>query len=93
VVVVAHRLQVEQQRLPSLHAQRRGAEQRGFHAMGKAVAQHTPRTAACRTALLFVIADIVIEKALDLLGRSQPAERAQFTSVESVCRCFSSQNR
>jgi len=93
VVVIANRFEIEQERLESLNSQGSGAEQSAFEAMLHAVAQDAARAAAGGASFFLVVTPAVIEKALDLLGRSQPAERAQFTSVESVCRCFSSQNR
>src|SRR5262245_22721702 len=93
MVVIANRFEIEQERLESQHSQSSGAEQSAFEALRQSVAQYAAWAAAGGASLLLVVTHAVIEKALDLLGRSQPAERTQFTSIESVCRCISSQNR
>src|SRR2546430_17704690 len=93
MVIIANRFEIEQERLESLNSQGGGAEQSAFQAMRHPVAQDAARAAAGGASFFLVVTHAVVEKALDLLGRSQPAERAQFTSVESVGRLFSSQNR
>ena len=93
MVVIANRFEIEQERLESLNSQGRGTEQSAFEAMRQAVAQHAARTAAGGASFFLVVTDSVIEKSLDLLGRSQPAERSQFTAVETVGMYFCSQNR
>ena len=52
--------------------------------MRQAITQDTPGAAAGRAAFFLVVADPVIEKALDPLGRGQTAEDAQLAAVESV---------
>ena len=55
MIVVAHRLEIQQQGRVAEHAQRGRAEERAFHAMRRAVAQHAARRTAGLAIALFVI--------------------------------------
>ncbi len=75
VVAIGRGLQVEQQRRKPQFAQRRRGEQRAFHAMRRTVAQYAARRAA-RVAVRFFVVSEVVEEALDLVRRIQPAEHS-----------------
>src|ERR1035437_7319753 len=65
------------------HAERGGAEERAFHAMRRAVAQHAAGRAAGLAVTLLVVGQVV-QEALDLLRSSQAAEYGAFGGDESV---------
>ena len=87
VVVVAPGFEIEeQQRMPE-HSRCCGPQQRAFHAMRVAAAQHSPRRPARWTAGLLVLREIV-EEARNLGRRGQAAEHGGFRGVEGGHGCI-----
>ncbi len=81
MVVVAHRLQIEQQWRIALYPQRRRGQQRAFNAMRHLIAQHPPRRTNRVPIRLFVVGDFVIQKALYPLRGLQ---RLQYTRLSGI---------
>jgi putative transcriptional regulator len=82
VVIVAHRLQVQEQRRMAQHAKSGRSEQRTFHTVGGAVAQGQPGRPAAGTVSLFVVGQVMVQKSLDLRGGIEAAKYGALGLVE-----------
>ena len=81
MVVVAYRLEIQQQRRMAEHPESGRAEERAFHAVRRAVAQHAARRTAGVAVRLLVVGQVEIEEVLDLLGRAETAKYGPFGSA------------
>jgi len=84
VIVVADRLQIDQQRWIAEHPQRRGGEHSALHAVRCAVAQHAPGRPARWPIRLFVVGNLVIQELRDFFWSAQAAEAGALARVEWV---------
>src|SRR5215475_5449590 len=86
MIVVADGLQIDDQRLMSVDAQRRGGEKSPLGAMRQSVPQHASRRTAGLAAYFFVVPDVVIEKVLNLLRAGQPLDYGEFPPLKFKVR-------
>ena len=83
VVVVAHRLEIEEQGRIALDAERRRAEESALEAMGHAITQHAARRTNRVAVRLLVVGDFGVEKSLDSLGGFERLENARLAGIEA----------
>jgi len=70
MVVVAMRDEVDDERLPSADPHRRRGEERALEAVGQSVPEHPSGGTAGLAALLDIVPDVLVEKALHLARRT-----------------------
>src|SRR5262249_57747769 len=68
MIVIAHRREIDYQRLAAVNAQRRGGEEGPFGAMRNPMAQHATRRTAGLALHLFVVSNFRIYYTLSLLS-------------------------
>jgi hypothetical protein len=82
VIVVAHGFQVHQQRGETKRAQRGGRQQRTFHAVGDASPQHRAWRIARHAVRFLVVAEFLVEEALDARGLLPSPEQRELLAGE-----------
>src|SRR5215510_4926367 len=84
MIVITHCLEVDNQRLMSVHSQSSSGEKSSLGAVCKTVTKHSSWRPATRTFPFLIVFEIMIEKILYLLGIGQPFESGYLSFIESV---------